>query len=103
MTTHVKLSNICLDENIINQVKSYNKQRKIDQFELSKLPKGFPLNRMKNIMELTPNKFLELLEIEPIYLKLNLDNKYEIQNGRHRIARAIIEGYSTICAKIILF
>jgi hypothetical protein len=101
MTTIVKLTDILVSNKILDQVKKFSPEIDISAFELSDLPSGFGLNRMNNIMELTSEKFVELLKDEPVDLQFVPGRKHEIRNGRHRIARAILEGHETICVKFI--
>jgi hypothetical protein len=81
---------------ITNAIKKYKSDADLSGFEI--FDDGtLPLNRMDNMMSLN---FDELLENEPVQLSESY-GYYRILNGRHRIARAIIEGRKTINAKIM--
>jgi hypothetical protein len=67
----------------------------ISRFELSTSFGGFGLNRMESMMSMSSQEFLELLEREPVEVDFR-NGKYEIRNGRHRVARAIIDGCESI-------
>ena len=110
---HIDLRQILITKPIINAVNEYNPDIDLTQFKLSKGKPGFGLSRMEQMME---SDFNELLEREPVELKVartpdgkiigtkidgSMKKMYEIINGRHRITRAIIEGYKTIKATII--
>ena len=109
----IDLRQILITEPIINVIKEYNSVIDLNQFKLSKSNPGFRLPRMEQMMQ---SNFDELIQNEPIELKIarNNDGKmiglkidgtmkkaYEIINGRHRIARAIIDGKKTINAVIL--
>jgi hypothetical protein len=109
----IDLRQILITEPIINVIKEYNSVIDLNQFKLSKSNPGFRLPRMEKMMQ---SNFDELIQNEPIELKIarNNDGKmiglkidgtmkkaYEIINGRHRIARAIIDGKKTINAVIL--
>ena len=98
---------------MIDAIKIYNPDLDLNEYKLSKGEQGFRLPRMEQMME---SNFNELLQNEPVELKVarTQDGKiigiridgimkkmYEILNGRHRITRAIIEGHKTINAIII--
>ena len=67
---------------------------------------GCPLERMykkgymKGVMDLTPYEFAILLLIDPVKLKRGDDGFYVIQDGRHRVARSIIDGKTFVNAII---
>lgn len=109
----VDLRQILITEPIINAVKEYNPEVDLTEFKLSKGQPGFRLPRMEQMMQ---SNFDELIQNEPVELKVARNNEgrmiglkidgvmkkaYEILNGRHRIARAIIEGRKTINANIL--
>lgn len=111
-TETIDLRQILITRPIIEAVLQHNKEANLDEFRLSKGGQGFPLNRMENIMQVD---FDELLKNEPVELILARNNQgkiigikidgklmraYEILNGRHRIARAIIDNRKTINANI---
>jgi len=91
----VNLSQIIITYRIVNAIKKYKSD--IDLSGFTVVDDGtLPLNRMENMMSLD---FNSLIENEPVQLKESFDG-YRIQNGRHRVARAIIEGRKSIKAKI---
>ena len=109
----VDLRQILITEPIINAVKEYNPEVDLTEFKLSKGQPGFRLPRMEQMMQ---SNFDELIQNEPVELKVARNNEgkmiglkidgvmkkaYEILNGRHRIARAIIEDKKTINANIL--
>ena len=55
---------------------------------------------------MTCDDFDNLLNIEPIQIKLdlidNMNNFYKIINGRHRVARAILENRDEINSIILI-
>ena len=55
-----------------------------------------PLDRMDFILSDRPLDDIS----HPIHVK-KLNNKYTIDNGRHRVSRALIENRQSICVKII--
>ncbi len=110
--TEIDVRQIMITEPIINAIKEYNPDADLSQFRTSKRSHGFGLTRMEEMMQ---SNFDELLQKEPVELdtarndkgqpagvKIDGVNKkaYEIRNGRHRIARAIIENRKTINADI---
>ena len=113
LTQQIDLRQILITKPMIDAIKEYNPDIDLKNYKLSKGEQGFRLNRMEQMFE---SNFDELLEKEPVELKVakNSDGKvvgiridgimkkmYEIINGRHRISRAIIEENKTINAKII--
>lgn len=111
-TIEVDIRQILLTKPIINAIKEYdiNQTINLDEFKLSKGEQGFKLPRMDRMIE------ANLDELEPVELKIarTVDGKiigtkidgqmkkmYEIVNGRHRIARSIIDGRKFISANII--
>jgi hypothetical protein len=109
----VDIRQILLTKPIINSILEQNPNIDIKQFKLSKGEQGFKLTRMDRMME---SNFDKLIEQEPIELKVartsdgkligtkideNMKIMYEIINGRHRISRAIVDGYTNIDSKII--
>lgn len=110
---YVDLRQILISVPIINAVKEYDQCADISDYKKTKEPQGYCLSRMDNMLSLNYEK---LLEEEPIQLKaaknlsgktmgIKIDNKivplYEIINGRHRVARAIIEKREKIPAIIV--
>lgn len=111
-TETIDLRQILITRPIIEAVLQHNKEANLDEFRLSKGAQGFALKRMENIMQVD---FDELLKNEPVELiparnnqgkiiGIKIDGKlkkaYEILNGRHRIARAIIDNRKKINANI---
>ena len=109
----IDLQQILITKPMIDAIKMYNPDLDLNEYKLSKGEQGFRLPRMEQMME---SNFNELLQNEPVELKVarTQDGKiigiridgimkkmYEILNGRHRITRAIIEGHKTINAIII--
>jgi len=111
-TIEVDIRQILLTKPIINAIKEYdtNKTINLDDFKLSKGEQGFNLPRMDRMM------IANLDELEPVELKIakTVDGKkigtkidgqmkqmYEILNGRHRVARSIIDGRQFVNANII--
>ena len=92
----VDINKIMITIRITTAIKKYKPDIDLSDFEI--FDDGtLPLNRMANMMSLD---FDELLEKEPVQLKESY-GYYTILNGRHRVARAIIEGRTTINAKIM--
>jgi hypothetical protein len=109
----IYLRQILITDPIIDAVKEKNPSIDTTEFKKSKGVPGFRVSRMDNMMSLD---FDELLSREPVELKpaknsagqpmgITIDGKkyplYEIMNGRHRIARSIIEGREKINATIV--
>jgi hypothetical protein len=109
----IELRQILITQPIIKAVKDVYPDMEMSQFKTSKQPAGFGLSRMDRMME--EFEFDELLRTEPIEITpatkngklvgIQIDGKmkklYEIVNGRHRIARAIIEKHTIIPANIL--
>lgn len=92
----VDINKIMITIRITNAIKKYKPDADLSGFEI--IDDGtLPLNRMDNMMSLN---FDELLLSEPVQLQESY-GYYKILNGRHRIARAIIEGRNKINAKIM--
>jgi len=110
---YIDLRQILLSQPIIDIIKLYNPNIDLKQYKLSKKPHGFRLSRMTEIMNADFDKLLEIEPIEIIEAKNeqgkfivtkingNIKKLYEINNGRHRVARAIIEGIPNIKSKIL--
>jgi hypothetical protein len=113
LNEQIDLRQILITEPIINIIKEYNPEVDLSEFKLSRNPAGFRLSRMDQMIQ---SNFDELIKNEPIELKIARNNEgkmigvkidgtmkkaYEILNGRHRIARAIIDGKKTINAIIL--
>lgn len=92
----VDINKIMITVRITNAVKKYKPDADLSGFKI--VDDGtLPLNRMSTMMSLN---FNDLLEKEPVQLKESY-GYYTILNGRHRVARAIIEGRTSINAKIM--
>jgi hypothetical protein len=113
VTEQIDLRQILITKPIINAIKEYDPDIYLGEFKISKGEQGFRLNRMEQMME---SNFNELLESEPVELKIArtpdgkiigtkidglMKKMYEIINGRHRITRAIIEGHKSIKAVMV--
>jgi hypothetical protein len=109
----IDIRQILLTKPILDSIKEYNPDIDITEFKLSKGEQGFKLTRMGRMMD---SDFDKLLDKEPIELKVArtsngkiigtkidgiMKKMYEIINGRHRITRAVINGYKYINANII--
>ena len=111
----ILLQQILITQPIINAVQKYRPDFDLDTegFKMSTKEPGFRLSRMERMMEANID---ELLENEPVELEhcftaegkkkgRKINGKgvlvYDIVNGRHRIARAIIEGKTEINADIV--
>ncbi len=103
----INLTNILLTPAIIEAVKQHRSDfdAKAEGFKM--LPKdreqGFKLTRMTNMMGADIN---QLVQSEPVELTAILTHPtmgllYDIVNGRHRVARSIIDRLSTINATIV--
>lgn len=110
---HVDLRQILISVPIEKAVKDYDVNVDTSVFKKSNQPHGFGLSRMENMMSI---EFDELLAKEPVQVKpaktsagkpmgVRIDGKmvplYDIVNGRHRVARAIIEKRDDIPAIVI--
>ena len=108
LITQVDLRQFLLTDQIIQAIKKYNPDLDISMYKQSKLDPGFPLPRMERMMEADFNDLLDREPVEviqarssagkPLGTKIDgvMKPLYEIQNGRHRIARAILEGKQTV-------
>jgi hypothetical protein len=99
----INVENIVLSTQIVKIILKYNSNIKINNHVI--YDGTLPLNRMDSIMAC--NNFDNLLNIEPIQIKLDyIDNNqekfYRIINGRHRIARAILEDIKEINSIILI-
>lgn len=106
----IDLRQILMTDHIMNGA-DVLKQGPIDRtpYKKERGHPGFPLGRLKNI------SYAKLKNLKPISLahkkhngvpigaKVNgkLVPLYEIQDGRHRVAKALAEGKTTIDAKIV--
>ncbi len=102
----VQLIHLLLTEPIVEAITTHRPgfNRRAENFKMSKGEQGFKLSRMDGMMSVL--NFDALLTAEPIEIKasMTLPNGtilYEIQNGRHRVARAIIEQRQHIEATIL--
>lgn len=111
----VDLRQILITKPIRDSIHHYRSDLDLTKYKTSHQPHGFGLSRMDRIMERDLD-FSSLLENEPVELKeaknaagkpvgIKIDGTmkkmYEIVNGRHRIARAIMEEHKTIQANIV--
>lgn len=108
----IDIRQILLTKPILDSIEEYNPDIDITKFKLSKGEQGFKLTRMERIME---SNFDKLINEDPVEVKVARSNgkiigtkidgvmkkMYEIINGRHRITRAIIDGYKMIKVKIV--
>jgi len=109
MSQTINIKQIAITEPIVNAVKIANSSIDVNNLTISKeADQGFGLSRMDRMMEANIDT---LLALEPVEVKkiprmgVKVDGKmqqlYTIVNGRHRIARAILEGKNDIAVKII--
>ena len=101
----IDLRQILLTEPIMDAIVRYNPDADISQYKMSKGPSGFRLSRMEQMMQANRDA-LEPIDLKkatsatgrPLGTKIDgtLKPLYEIINGRHRVARAIIESRRTI-------
>ncbi len=112
MAKFVDLRQILLSPRIIDAIKTLlSPETDLTPYTMSKLPAGFGLNRFDSMMEMSSEKFNELLHENPIQVKkavnpagqslgVKVDGRllqgYELMDGRHRVARAIAEGNTKI-------
>lgn len=111
--TEIDVRQILISEPIQSAVRRYKPEFDFSQYKISRQPAGFGLARMNRMMEAN---LPTLLQSEPVELRpaVSSDNKpiggkidgvmrrlYEIQNGRHRVARTLIDGHPTIQATIL--
>jgi hypothetical protein len=113
--TVVLLKQIILSPSIIKAISDYT-IRPLEIQNIVEEDGSFPLSRMKRMMEASTNDFDKLVSTEVIQVRRkksplgknqgkNIDGTmrqlYVIANGRHRIARAIIEGIPEIIVEIL--
>jgi len=109
MSQTVNIKQIAITEPILNAVKNANSSIDVNNLTISKeADQGFGLSRMDRMMEADIDS---LLALEPVEVKKiprsgvkvngKLHQLYTIVNGRHRIARAILEGKNDIAVNII--
>jgi hypothetical protein len=109
----IDIRQILFTKPILDSIKEYNPDIDITEFKLSKGEQGFKLTRMDRMME---SNFDKLIDKEPIEVKVArtsngkiigtkidgvMKKMYEIINGRHRITKAVIDGYKNINVKIV--
>lgn len=116
-TESIDLHQIILTSNISDAILKYNQYINLSQFKISdSFGQDFPLNRMDNIIAMNPQDFdklintYDVIDLQPlrndagklIAVTINGERKqaYKILNGRHRIARAILENKQYIIANI---
>lgn len=105
--TQINIRQILITEPIKTAIIKYNDSVDFTKFILSNDLNEFRLSRMEQMML---SNFDKLLQTEPVQLKImnyiiDIDGiesqLYEIINGRHRVARAIIEDMKTIQCHIV--
>ena len=106
------LRQIIITPPIKKAILEINPEMDLSTFELNKSLAKFPLSRMSLMMSAN---FEQLLKLNPIEIKPKIIHGqkmccliegqikplYEIINGRHRVARAIIDGHKKINVKIL--
>jgi hypothetical protein len=109
----ILLKQITITQPIINAVKERAPDLNLDEYKISKEPHGFRLSRMDSMMDADIDSLLQKEPVE-VTQSMNSDGKpkgikidgvgkklYEIVNGRHRVARSIIEQKPTINVNIV--
>ena len=98
------MQQILITQPIINAVQKYrpNFDLNTEGFKMSTKEPGFELSRMERMIEANIDELLENAEGKKKGRKINGKGVlvYDIVNGRHRIARAIISGKTEINANI---
>ena len=109
----IQLRQILITQPIRQAIQEYNPALNVSEYKNSLLPQGFRLSRIEQMMRAD---FSTLLTNDPVELKKAFSSEgkplgakidgqmkrlYEIVNGRHRIARAILESRPTILANIL--
>lgn len=107
----IPLNQIIISQRMVDAIKERNPDANI--VSIVQKDGSFPLNRMDRMMEAD---FDTLLASEPVQLRIKLSPEgkpqgkringsmvplYVIANGRHRIARSIIEGRDMIPVEIL--
>lgn len=107
----IPLAQIIISQRMVDAIKDRNSDANI--ISIVENDGSFPLNRMDRMMEA---EFDTLLASEPVQLRIKRSPEgkpqgkringsmvplYIIANGRHRIARAIIEGRDSIPVEIL--
>jgi len=99
----IKIECLILTTQIVHAILKYDPNKLFNNQVI--YDDSFPLNRMESIMSC--DNFDNLLNIEPIQIKLDYTDKnqnkfYKIINGRHRVARSIIEDRLEINSIILI-
>lgn len=99
----IDIKQIVLTVQIVNAILQYDPDKKIQNKVIS--DGTFRLSRMESIMDF--KDFKNALIDDPIQVKMSFDYKtnteiYNIINGRHRIARAILENIKELPVNIII-
>jgi len=109
----IDVRQIAITQPIINAVKEKEPDLDLEEYKISKEPHGFRLSRMESMMDADIDSLLKKEPVEvtqsmssdgrPKGIKIDGVGKrlYEIVNGRHRVARAIIERKKTIHINIV--
>ena len=102
----VNLTQLLLTQPIIDAIQTQRAafDARTENFKMSKEQSGFKLSRMPGMMSVA--NFDALLAAEPIEIRPAMKKSdgtilYEIQNGRHRVARAIAENRAQINATVV--
>lgn len=100
--SNININQIVLTVQIVNAILQYEPNKKINNQVVN--DGTFRLSRMESIMEFKDYK--NALIDDPIQVKKSYDYKnnteiYIIINGRHRIARAILEDINELPVNII--
>ena len=103
----INLINILLTQSIIDAIKERRPgfDAKAEGFKMlpKERPAGFKLSRMDQMMQANISALVkeQPVELTAISKHKEYGTLYDILNGRHRVARSIIDRLSTINAKII--
>jgi hypothetical protein len=104
----IALKQIAITKPIVNAVNEYNPDIDWSNYTISREDnQGFKLPRMERMLQAD----ISILETEPIEVKaipkkgVKVNDKlvqlYDIINGRHRVARAILEGKTHLTVNVI--
>ena len=104
----IELRQIAITQPIISAIHEIDPDFDLSKFKQSDQPHGFRLPRMERMMEADLNSLLQQEPVEVVKAK-SMDGRtrgvkidgvtkilYDIVNGRHRVARAIIDKKPTI-------
>jgi hypothetical protein len=103
----IEIRQIAITQPIISAIHEIDPDFDLSKFKKSDQPHGFRLPRMERMMEADLNSLLQQEPVEVVKAKsmgrtrgVNIDGVtkilYDIVNGRHRVARAIIDKKPTI-------